>query len=310
MAPKDILVVLDETERSSVRLDLAAALAKRHDARLNGVAALGLLPSRDFSDGGPDEATRPLGPPILAGLYAPAVVPAEAAKPGPYSPPEQAERIGQVFREGLRRYGLAGDWESLAGAPGEAVAARARKSDLVVLGQPDPEQPAVGSVRSMVEDVLLTAGRPLLLVPFAGTFPTLGLNALIGWRESREAARAVHDALGLIEPGAKLTVLTVRRGPVPAGRVELPGEPVARHLARHGFKAESAEAVAEASLPASFIVRPMLSEADALLNYASDIAADLLVVGGYGHSRTRELVLGGVTRDLLGHMTLPVLMSH
>ncbi|MGH7121706.1 MAG: universal stress protein [Acetobacteraceae bacterium] len=239
-------------------------------------------------------------------LFAPA---GEAAQPTPDSPAEQAERIGQMFGEALRRYGLEGRFITRDGRPGETVAALSRTTDIVVLGQPEPGQERATAHRRMAEDVLMTSGRPVLMIPFAGDFAKVGSNVLIGWSEKAEAARAAHDVMELADAGAQFTVLTVRHRPRPVEESELLGAAMARHITRHGFAARAAETVAVASLPASFIVRPELTEADALLNYAADITADLLAVGCYGHSRTREMVLGGVTRDLIDHMTLPVLMS-
>jgi nucleotide-binding universal stress UspA family protein len=146
----------------------------------------------------------------------------------------------------------------------------------------------------------MIAGRPLLLIPYAGEFATVGRNVLVGWTRTRESTRAVHDALPVIALSAMVTVLTVenRRG-APDVRI-LPTADIAEHLARHGLAVSAARTV----------VSDGLTPADALLDYASDVGADMLVVGGYGHSRTREMILGGVTRDLLRHMTIPVLMSH
>lgn len=146
----------------------------------------------------------------------------------------------------------------------------------------------------------MTAGRPLLLIPYAGRFATVGANALVGWTPTRESARAVHDALPLLLPDAKVTVLSVETAKSESQPGILPTANVADHLARHGLAVTAARTVTTSGL----------SPADALLDYASDISADLLVVGGYGHSRTREMIMGGVTRDLLQHMTVPVLMSH
>ncbi|MGH7188989.1 MAG: universal stress protein [Acetobacteraceae bacterium] len=305
MQPKDILVVLDGTQQSMVMLGVSTDLAGRFGARLDAVCPLSLL----AGDPPVREDSGIFGAGGTGGVLAPLVPPKGAAAPSPDSPPERAERIGIAFHEELQRNGLEGDFLSTVGRPGEAVAKRARTADLVVLGQPEPEQAKASAHRNMVEDVLMTSGRPVLMIPFAGEFTTIGRNVLIGWVEGPEAARAAHEVLVLATPGAKLTVLTVRRGAAPEDQVELPGAEIARHLARHGFDVEADETVAGASLPPSFTVRPAVSEADALLNYATDRAADLLAVGCYGHSRTREMVLGGVTRDLLSHMTLPVLMS-
>lgn len=117
---------------------------------------------------------------------------------------------------------------------------------------------------------------------------------------TRKSARTVHDALPLMGPLAKVTVLTVEAADAASAADRPSGAAITDHLSRHELKVSSARTVTADGL----------SPADALLDYASDLRADLLVVGGYGHSRTRDMVLGGVTRDLLGHMTLPVLMSH
>jgi nucleotide-binding universal stress UspA family protein len=183
---------------------------------------------------------------------------------------------------------------------GEAVARRARAVDLAVLGQVDPDHKLPPPARHLIEDVLMNAGRPLLLIPFAGRFDTIGTNVLVGWNGSREAARATHDALPLIQPAATVTVLTVERGKPGEEPEEMPGADLVEHLARHGLAVTAARTAKDSSI----------TDADALLSYASDIGADLLVVGGYGHSRARELILGGVSRELLQHMTVPLLMSH
>jgi nucleotide-binding universal stress UspA family protein len=104
----------------------------------------------------------------------------------------------------------------------------------------------------------------------------------------------------LIEPTAMVTLLTVERRGSASDSREVPGADMAEHLARHGLKVSAARTVTDGTI----------SYADALLAHASDIGADLLVTGGYGHSRARELILGGVSRELLDHMTVPVLMSH
>ncbi len=177
---------------------------------------------------------------------------------------------------------------------------RAHAADLIIVGQTDPESPPPANARTLVEDLLMTAGRPLLVVPYAGRFDTIGTNALVGWTATRESARAAHDGLLLFAPSAKVTVLTVEAGRAGRENDPLPTVDIAEHLSRHDLNVSAARTV----------VSDGLSPADALLDYASDISADLLVVGGYGHSRTREMIMGGVTRDLLRHMTLPVLMSH
>lgn len=261
MSLRDIAVVLDESPQSVGRLELAIIVARRNDAHLSGICPLVVLRA------------------------------AQAR--------ERAGSIEAMFREQLRRNGLTGYWKAPADETPAATVSLVRATDLVILGQADPEHPSAPAARSLVHDVLMLSGRPLLIVPFAGRFETLGRRVLIGWTDAGASARAVADSLPLIDAAGKVTVLTVRE-PQGGGWSDVPGAAIARHLARHGLDATAAQTVSDQSI----------SDGDALLNYASDVGADLLVTGGYGHSRAREAVLGGVTRTLLQHMTVPVLMSH
>jgi nucleotide-binding universal stress UspA family protein len=139
----------------------------------------------------------------------------------------------------------------------------------------------------------------VLVVPHTGSFTSVGRRVLVGWNASREATRAVHDALPLLAGAESVTVSAVnpRRGLGAHG--EEPGSDIARHLARHGVRVTVEHTAA-----------PEIGAADILLNRASELSADLLVVGAYGQSRLREFLLGGVTRSLLREMTVPVLLSH
>ena len=293
---RDMVVVLEESPRSEIRLDIAIALAKRHSAHLTGISALELLmPTRPLvrlrgtSDGDTQPASqlRPWG----------------AANPADYpeadtQAAEKAERIEAAFRERLRLSGVRGDWQVASGSVSENVIWHARHADLVILGQVDPDHsPPKGW--QLVEDVLTTSGRPMLVIPYIGRLETFGTKILIGWINSREAARAVNDAIPLLAKAELVTILAANTTARKAAVDDATSADIARHLARHGISAQTARTVTDSN-----------STSDALLSYAADIGADLLVVGGHGHSRLRELVLGGVTRNLLRHMTLPVLMSH
>lgn len=149
--------------------------------------------------------------------------------------------------------------------------------------------------RRIVETALLASGTPVVLVP-EGRHLTRVRRAVIGWKPSPEAARAVHDLARLAEPGAEIDIVTIagRHG----GDAES-GEAVQRHLARHGLIARVHRFENEDRL-----------EADLLQKYAIDAGADLLVLGGFAHSRIREIALGGVTRELIEATHLPVLLSH
>jgi nucleotide-binding universal stress UspA family protein len=296
-ALRDIIVVLDHSASRETRLTIAVALAQQHDAHLTGFSALDLLlPARP--------AVQPVNHLEADSQPASQLMNWGARLPHDYREPdtlaaEEAERIEAAFRERLRFSGLRGDWRMASGKASETVVCQARHADLVILGQVDQANPPPPAGRLLVEDVLMTSGRPILVIPYIGHFETFGTNILVGWNNSREAARAMNDAIPLLARAASVTILEAN----PIGRKRATDDAtnadITRHLARHGISAKTARtAMASVSAP------------DTLLSYAADISADLLVVGGYGHSRLRELILGGVTRELLQHMTLPVLMSH
>jgi len=181
-----------------------------------------------------------------------------------------------------------------------AVTVNARYADLVVIGQRDPDEPGTGVPANLVDRALLAVGRPVLVVPYyANAYPSLGRNVLVAWNGSRESARAVRDALPLLQQAERVVVMAVNPRVGSKEHGELPGADLAQYLARHGVKAEARASVA-----------PELGAGDELLARASDLSADLLVMGAYGHSRLQELVMGGATQTMLEHMTLPVFMSH
>ena len=180
-----------------------------------------------------------------------------------------------------------------------SVATHTRYADLLIMGQPDPSAPGEGRSGHLLESALLTGGRPVLIVPYAGRFQTVGERVLVAWNASRESTRAVTDSIPLLERARAVTVLTANAEASECGHGDLPGSDIALYLARHGVRAEAAPTVARD-----------IDVGDWLLSRAFDLEIDLIVMGAYGHSRLRELVLGGVTRSILRHMTVPVLMSH
>jgi nucleotide-binding universal stress UspA family protein len=282
MALKDILVHLDVTPRSKVRLDIAAGLAIKCGAHLTGVHVID-IPSANYFYG----AAMPFVP----------VNPEEIVDRMRADAAEAAAPIEAAFRDCLRRNGLQGEWRLVEGSPATMVALHARYADLTVVGQPNSYEPQDSDAVTVT--TVMTSGRPVLAIPFAGDFPTLGERVLVAWNASREAARAVNDALPLMATAKQVTVLAINPQRGIGGLGDVPAADIALHLARHGVKAEAAHTVAKD-----------ISDGEALLSYAADIGADLIVSGAYGHSRARELVFGGVTRTLIAEMTAPVLLSH
>jgi nucleotide-binding universal stress UspA family protein len=183
---------------------------------------------------------------------------------------------------------------SLAGA-GDQFARMARRFDLAIVGQ---AQPDISSLEQIIgETTLFESGRPVLMVPYIQKAPFKTDNVMMCWDGSRTAARAVADAIPLIGNGSRIEIVIVanERGK----QDEIEGADIGQHLARHGLKVDVHR-----------IVGGNIDVGDALLSHAADSGADLMVMGGYGHSRLREFVLGGVTRSIFETMTVPVLISH
>jgi nucleotide-binding universal stress UspA family protein len=285
MAFKDILVHLDNGPRAPMRLKVAAALARRCGAHLTGVYVVD-IPSADIFYGA--------AMPMAAGGAEQVVEQIRAEATAAAGPIETA------FNDTLAREGVEGAWRLVEGNMPATVSLHARYADLAVLGQANPYEPRDGiGTDAVVVSTLMTSGRPVLAVPFAGDFPTLGDRVLVAWNASREAARAVNDAMPLLRAASAVTVLAVNPRHGIHGHGDVPAADISLHLARHGVRAEAAHTVAN-DIP----------DGEALLSYAADIGADLIVAGAYGHSRARELVFGGVTRTLLAEMTAPVFLSH
>lgn len=277
MTYKTILVHLDHRPRAPVRLELALRLAERFDAHVVGLYATGAvrLPSYAYSDGGPALQE------LLAQRQA-----------------ETAKQARQRFQDVAGRHGGSRfEWRESRSDPDAAMRMSARYADLVVAGQ--PEESDEGSLRGLGEELALSAGRPVLFVPYVGQVADIGRRVLVAWDAGREAARAVTDALPFLQRAEHVEVASFdpERGARRHG--EEPGADVGLYLARHGVKVSVAR-----QSNAGF------ETGGQILSRAADGGADLIVMGAFGHSRVRELVLGGATRTLLEAMTVPVLMSH
>ena len=274
---KDILVHIDRHKECGERLKVAIHLARAHEAHLTGAYA---IPRSRIPD------------------YLEVQVPKEILDKAAAARLEEAAAARQSFENACRAGGVACEWRQAEGPAVEILALSARYADLAVVGQRNSGDGDL-EMGEMPDRFILSAGRPVLLVPYAGTFPQVGRTAVVAWDARRLATRAVNDALPILRKAAKVHLLAVNPEGGQEGHGEIPCADIARHLARHGVKAE-----------ASSLRVDDLDVGDALLSRAADFGADLIVMGAYGHSRWRELVMGGVTRHLLAHMTAPVFMSH
>jgi nucleotide-binding universal stress UspA family protein len=203
-----------------------------------------------------------------------------------------------AFDAAARRTGISFESRSLSAsiAGGADMFGRmARRFDLAVVGQADPDK--VAPEELVVEGALFASGRPVLVVPYIQKAPSTAGRVMIAWDGGRSAARAVADAMPLLAKAGAVDVVIVAEDKGKGD--EVPGADIAQHLARHDLKVDVKRIVAHGSDIAS-----------TLLSHAADTSADLIVMGGYGHSRLREFILGGVTRGILSAMTVPALMSH
>lgn len=203
-----------------------------------------------------------------------------------------------LFETSAKRAGVSAESRMLtatiAGAA-DTFASLARRFDLAVVPQVTPDTIAPDEL--LMEAALFESGRPLLIVPYIQKTP-LDLNRVICcWDGSRTAARAIADAMPFLYKAKAVDLVIVGKGKM--NEKELSGADMGAHLARHGMKVDVKR------IPAADV-----DVANVVLSYAADSGAEFVVMGGYGHSRLREYILGGATRGILASMTVPVLMSH
>lgn len=283
MGPKDILVFLDGGAGSTQRLRLAATIARDHGADLSAV----FVEDCNGTDYVTALATPRIG--LLPQLVSDVVQIERHA--------QAAEIDERQFRQCLSAFRGNGDWHTVARGNAAGMSTLARTADLLVLGQTNPFARPAPWWR--VDDIVIECGRPALLVPYAGTFNEIGRRVLVAWDGSREAARALHDAMPFMDPRSAVSVICVRTSSEALAHDREAAQRVIRHLARHDVSAR-------ADHPA----RGGNAISDVLLSAGMDFGADLIVAGAYHRSPLREALLGGVSRELLHTMTVPVLMSH
>jgi nucleotide-binding universal stress UspA family protein len=272
---QSILIHLDASPRAAVRLEIARRLVHEHGAAM-ACALFAVEP-----------VPRPLETPV-AEVPPPTIPEIDRA---------QRERARAIFDAAVGGEPLVTWAEIPPEDPARAFSQAALYADLVILGQKDPDDPRTFDVPDdFVEDVLLQAGKPSLIVPFAGTFPTVATRALIAWKPTRETARAVACAIPLLQRARRVRIVSWGEDPFPLAKSTFG---IGRYLKWHGIDAEVRHYTDE---PADL--------GELLLSRVADESADLLVMGCYSHSRVREMVLGGATRTVLKSMTCPVLMSH
>lgn len=274
MAFKDIVVQMDNSSQCRTRLALAMRLAGGSGGHVVGLHV----------------RTQAVLPTFLAVQFGPEI---EALRLEMNA--EAAKESRAIFDAVAPQPDVTTEWRDVEGTPEETLALHARYADLTIVGQGrgDEVEPAVPGA------LALAVGRPVLVVPSVGTFPTLGERVVVAWNGSREATRAVHDALPLLRRAKLVRIIAINPQDGMDVHGDIPGADICTHLSRHGVPA-----VCEHIRSDDVKVGAML------LSRAAEEAADMIVMGAFGRSRISELVLGGATRHLLRHMTVPVMLSH
>ena len=275
---KALLLHLDPGENCKKRTNIAIELARKYEAHLVGLYYVHPLPMPGYVR------------PELQGNY---------LTTWKDSLTQDRERAAAAFHELVSRAGISFEWRFEQPLPNDGFETHARYADLAIVGQTNPDAAQRYTASDFPEFVCLSAGRPVLVVPYAGEFGTVGERVLVAWNASREATRAVADAMPILRRAKKVFVLSVNPAKEVSAHGDVPGADIAWYLARHGVKVEATDTS-----------RSDGEAGDTLLSCAFDHQADLIVMGAYGHSRFKEMVLGGMTRTLLGEMTVPVFMSH
>lgn len=277
MAYKNILVHVDNSQASPARLNCAVSLAKEWDAKLTGLYVL----------------SKPYLPAYAEPQISGDIIEAQAKELE-----KVAAQAQESFTAATQSSDLKAAWRVVENGAADALAVQSRTFDLVVTGQHNPDDDLFIADHEMPDRMILTSGRPALVIPYTGEYETIGKNVMIAWDGGRQACRAVHDALPVLKDAKKVTIMVINAKKGGNDPNETPGSGLARHLGEHGITAEIEHLTTD------------INPGDMLLSREADKGVDLIVMGAYGHARWTELVLGGVTKHILEHMTVPVLMSH
>ncbi|HJV85088.1 MAG TPA: universal stress protein [Noviherbaspirillum sp.] len=282
MSYKTVLVHVDKDKHAAERIEFAAGIAMSQEAHLIGAAPTGVsrfvYQSRYIYEGG--GMTTHLENHIE-----------ELRK-------EAADSLTK-FEETAKRMGVQScEARAIDDEAGGGISLAARYSDLVVIGQTDREEPSTTTLPDFPEFVVMNSGRPVLIVPYVGHYKTVAKRVLIAWDASTSATRAITAAIPLLKHAENVDVVVFNAESKGDAHGEQPGADIGLYLARHGIKVN--------------VVRQKtdIDVGNALLSICTDLGSDMIVMGGYGHSRFREILLGGVTRTVLESMTVPVFMSH
>lgn len=268
MVIKDILVHVDNSPACAHRLELAVEIAKAHNAHLAGLYIISNLREQPYS---------------------------EHAK----ARESEAEILFQqkTGSAGIETQWLSADWSVVGASMADIMNYYSYAKDLIIVGQTNHVVSDIPA--DFPERVILGSGRPVLVVPYAGAFNTVGTRVIVAWKAGRAAARAVNDAMPLILGARKVSVLSIRPVGEPREAERNTAHEICEHLKRHAVTCE-VENLITGEIPVANI----------LMNYAWENGCDMIVMGVYSYTSRGVTTIGSVAKQLLEHMTLPVLFSH
>jgi nucleotide-binding universal stress UspA family protein len=269
MGIRDILVHLDFSAEAEARLDLAIQYARKHEAKLRGVY------------------------PISHSYYEPRDIDEQS----------NVERVATMFRGKAAAAGIASEWVYLDSSVSgigvtEIMTSQAYYTDLVIVGQTNFRTPSRHTPLDLPERLVMASGRPVLVVPYAGTFETAGDRIMIAWKTGRESVRSVSDALPCLGKARYVSIIEVRNESM-SSESDSPLAQIRDYLDRHRVKAKT-----------DHICPGNLTVGDTLLNLTCENTIDLLVIGAYAYTRRGTPALSPIAHHVLRHLAVPVLMSH
>lgn len=276
---KRIAVHLEQDSACIRRIRIAIQLATEHDAELLGIYVSYLPPQYVFDD---------------------AIVPDSVYAALQRNLSEERQKVDDMFRREARAAGVTCHWLTSQGLPDQALALHSRCCDLLIMSQADPDGSDSVIAPRLIEAVIMSAGRPVLMVPWAGEFSRVGRRVLLCWDRGRESARALSDAAPILQNATSLLALTIDPQPDSIRSRDTEPRDFLAYCSAHGYPVPR-EAVSESN---------GAGIGDIILNAAGEDDCDLIVMGANGHCRLREWVMGGASRALLESMTIPTLFSH
>lgn len=261
------------------RIDAGIMLAKEHGSQLVGIYPTEGLTGYSFNDS------------LISG---------DIRKALSARNEEFAQKAIKLFSDKTSAAGIKSETRSPRGETEEVLALHARYCDLLLMSKVDNNEGSGGLVANLAESVVMSAGRPVLMIPNVGKIESIGDRILYCWNQRREAARAFNDASPFLSKCEELAILEIDRDNESLEKAAIKPEDFANYCVSLNY------------VKPTVLIKYSdgVGVGNTILNSASDMASDLIVMGAYGHSRMRQWIMGGASRTLLSTMTVPVLLSH